>query len=77
MSPYRRAALLLIRLVAFGLMLFGLLQMGAYFYVKQMGKPPEDSLIMISLKTMPLVIGLIMLFKSSALAKRLTEDFEE
>lgn len=77
MSPYRRAALLLIRLVAFGFILFSILQMGAYFLMVRTDKTPEDSLVMISLKTIPLLIGLAVLIKSSAIAKKLTEDFEE
>ncbi|MBA4148251.1 MAG: hypothetical protein H0X66_09055 [Verrucomicrobia bacterium] len=76
MSPYRRAALLLIRLVAFGLMLFSILQMGAYFFLVRTGKTPDDSLVMISLKTLPLLIGFGLLIKSSSIAKRVTEDFE-
>ena len=77
MSPYRRAALLFIRLLAFGLMLFSALYLGAYFFALRTGKEPDESILLMSLKTVPLLIGFVLLVKSSAIARRLTEDLEE
>ncbi|MFN7140732.1 MAG: hypothetical protein ACK4UN_15455 [Limisphaerales bacterium] len=77
MSPYRRAALLLIRLVAFGLMLFSVLQVGAYFFLLRTGQSPTDGPFLLTLKVLPFLVGLYLLVKSSSIAKRLTEDFEE
>ncbi len=77
MSPYRKAALLLVRLTSFGLMLVGGLQLGAHLLLVRAGKTPPDSNLMIAFKSLPLLIGLILLFKGSAIARKLTEDFEE
>lgn len=77
MSPYRKSALLLVRLVAFGCLIFSLLQLGAYVMLKQAGKPLPDSPLMMSLKLLPLLVGLVLLVKGSAIARKLTEDFEE
>ena len=77
MNPYRKAALLLIRLVAFGFVMFGGLQAGLYFLMQKSGRKIEDGAVLMALKTLPLLIGLVLLIKSYAIAKRLTEDFEE
>lgn len=76
MSPYRKTALLLIRLVAFGCMLFSLLQLGAHLIALKAGKP-VDSTIVITLKSLPLVVGIVLMVKSYSIAKKLTEDFDE
>ena len=77
MSPYRRAALLFIRLIAFSLMLFSSLYLGAYFFASRAGNRPDDGIFLMSLKTLPLLIGLFLMIRSSAIAKKLTEDIEE
>lgn len=77
MNPYTRAALFLIRLIAFGFILTGALLLGAYFFSLKAGKHPEGGIISLSLKTLPLLVGLVLLFKSYAIARKLTEDFDE
>ena len=76
MNPYRKTALLLIRLIAFGCMLFGLLHVGAYMVAAKAGKG-VDRPLEIALKSLPLLVGLVLMFKSYSIAKRMTEDLED
>ncbi len=76
MNPYKKAALLLIRLVASGLMLFGLINIALYLlksFLNKSGVPIGRFLVM----AIPVLIGLVILTKSSAIATRLTQDFDE
>jgi len=77
MNPYTKAALFLIRLVAFGFILFSLLQLSTYLFYFFGEKKPAGSALSILLKTLPLVIGLVLLLKSYKIARKLTEDFDE
>jgi len=78
MNPYTRAALFLIRLIATGFILFTVLPVAAYLAVfLKSGKKPELSALSIFWQSLSLLIGLALLFKSNAIAKKLTEDFEE
>ena len=77
MSPYRRSALFLIRLVAFGLILFTVLWVALSVFASKAGKQPEAGWHVLALKVVPGVLGLFLFAKSGAIARRLTEDFEE
>jgi hypothetical protein len=77
MNPYRRSALFLIRLIAFGLALFTVLQLGAYVFYLKTNKKPADGRLAITLKIIPGLVGLGLMIKSGAIARKLTEDFDE
>ena len=77
MNPYRKAALLLIRLIAFGCIIFSMLQFGLYFLAKKTGNKVNESAPMLALKAVPFVVGFGLLLKGNAIARRLTEDFDE
>ena len=76
MNPYQQAALFLIRLVASGLMLFGFIYLGLYLFKSFLAKS-EVQIGSCLLSTIPVVIGLVILIKSSAIANRLTRNFDE
>lgn len=76
MNPYTKAASFVIRLIAFALILFGALPLGANYFASRQHKP-SAGIFWISLEIFSLLAGLVLLFKSGALAKKLTEDFEE
>ena len=76
MSPYKRAALLLIRLVASGFLLFGLLNL-SFYVLKHFLVKADLPVGRCLLSGIPVVIGLAILIKSSAIANRLTQDFDE
>lgn len=76
MNPYKKAALLLVRLIASGLMLFGLITLSLYLlksFVDKSDVPTGRCLLM----GIPVALGLAILVKSSAIAGRLTQDFDE
>ncbi len=76
MNPYRKAASFVIRMIAFGFILFGGLQLGAEFFARHQHKATTGN-FWIAMEILALLLGFILLFKSGALAKKLTEDFEE
>jgi hypothetical protein len=76
MNPYRRAALLLIRLVASGFILVGLMNL-AFYLLKPFLDKTEVQVTRCLLWGIPVVIGLVILIKSPAIASRLTQDFDE
>ena len=76
MNPYKKAALLLVRLIASGLMLFGVINIALYLLKSFLNKadvPVGRCLAM----GVPIVIGLVILTKSSTIAGRLTQDLDE
>ena len=76
MNPYTKAALFITRLVAFGFILFGALPLGADYLARRQNKP-SGSTLWLFLEILSLLVGFVLLFKSGAIAKKLTEDFEE
>jgi len=76
MNPYTKAALFITRLVAFGFILFGALPLGTDYLSRRQGNP-SGSALWLFLEILSLLIGFVLLLKSGAIAKKLTEDFEE
>ncbi|MEO6036371.1 MAG: hypothetical protein ABIQ35_14045 [Verrucomicrobiota bacterium] len=76
MNPYTKAASFVTRLVAFGFILFGALPLGAEYYARREHKPSGGTLWLF-LEIFSLLLGFVLLFKSGAIARKLTEDFEE
>lgn len=76
MNPYTKAAIFVIRLVAFAFVLFGALPLGANYFTR--GQTTQSgSMIWIFLEIFSLLLGFVLLFKSRDIAKKLTEDFDE
>jgi hypothetical protein len=76
MNPYRRIALTVIRLVAAGCLLISTLNLGLY-YLKTHQARDSMQIGRCLLLAIPLVIGILLLIKSTAIARRLTQDFDE
>ena len=76
MNPYRKAATLLIRLIALGLMIVPLILFGLdYFATKAQHIAP--STLSTFLKAGSALLGFILLFASGSIARRLTQDLDE
>jgi uncharacterized membrane protein HdeD (DUF308 family) len=76
MNPYTRAALFLIRLIAFAFILFGALELGAEYFAHRQHKAAGNAFWLFA-EVFSLLLGLVLLFKSGEIAKKLTEDFED
>ena len=76
MNPYTKAVRFIVRMIAFAFILFGALPLGADYLARGRNNPGSGKLWVL-LEVLSLVLGLILLFTSSAIAKKLTEDFEE
>jgi hypothetical protein len=76
MNPYRKGAAMLLRLVALGLVIFGGLNTWLEFLRERAGKGPPRVGFVVLFGALT-VAGLVLLVGSGALAKRLTEDFDE
>jgi hypothetical protein len=76
MNPYTKAALFIIRLVAFAFVLFGALPIGADYFARRQHKPTTGTLWLF-LEIFSVLLGIVLLIKSRELAKKLTEDFED
>jgi hypothetical protein len=74
-SPYAKAALFLIRLVACGLIVLGLLLCGADFYAPYLGRPVSRPIVL-ALKAVPALAGVALYAMSKAIAIHLTKDLE-
>lgn len=77
MSPYTKGALFLIRLVAFGLILFSAVLLSSYLFYLVTKKKPEGGTLAFALKGLPLIIGVVLWAKGHKLARKLTEDLDE
>ena len=86
-SPYAKAALFTIRLVACGLMIISLALYSTdiFLYLSHhysafsqyfSHEPPPSGTVMLVLKGIPMVLGLAVCIKSKALAVHLTKDLE-
>ena len=75
-DAYAKKARALVRLVAGGFMLVGALDVGLYWFKCQHEQTKPDAWHCVYL-SIPLVIGLIILLKTSALARRIEDWLEE
>jgi hypothetical protein len=76
MNPYKKIALMVIRLLGAGGFLIGVMNLSLYWFKNHHDKT-QVNVGRCLLLSIPLVIGLLLLVKSSALAHRLTRDFDE
>ena len=77
MNPYTKAALFLLRMIAFGFVLVSVLQLGSLVFYFAGPKKPVIDWVSVGLRSIPLLIGLVLLIKSYAIARKLTEHFDE
>ena len=76
MNPYRKGATLVLRLLALGIVVVGGLNVLLEFTRQRLGKG-DVSTVRCVLYGLLCLAGFVLLFLSGALAKRLTEDFDE
>jgi len=77
MDASQRGALLLVRLVAAGVMVIGLLDVGLYLTKCFMPKPPLPVEVRpIIVNSIPLVIGIVILIKAKAIANWIDDKLE-
>jgi hypothetical protein len=77
MNPYRRAALLFIRMVAFGFILLGLVYLVPDAFLAMKGRGGETRMGSIILKSVPVLFGIVIWIKSLSIARRLTEELDD
>jgi hypothetical protein len=74
-SPYTKAALFVLRLIAFGFVVTGFgLWAGDLFLLLR--HRPTAGPAMLALKGLPVLAGMILFWKSQGLAERLTKDLD-
>ena len=76
MNPYAKGVAMLLRLVALGMIVFGGLNAGLEFMRERLGKG-EASVSRCLMYGLLGLMGLVLLFGSGALARRLTRDLDE
>jgi hypothetical protein len=76
MSPIRRAARGIVRLIAVGLILIGGLSVGVEFASHRL-RGTDIHVGRCILWAVPVLIGTLVLFKSTTIAARLTEDLDD
>ena len=76
MNPYVKAVRFVVRMIAFAFILFGALPLGAEYLARGRNHQSTGKL-WILLEILSLLLGLVLLFTGGAIAKKLTEDFEE
>ncbi len=75
MSPYTKAALFLIRLIAAGFLICSLCLYSSDLFLWLAHRPPHRTIWLV-LKAVPLIIGLVIFWKSDDMAKQLTKDLD-
>jgi hypothetical protein len=75
MSPYAKAALSVLRLVAFGCIILSLAFYSSDYFL-YLSHRPLPSKAMLALKAAPFLIGIILYLTARPLALRLTRDLE-
>lgn len=75
MNPYCKAALFLIRVIACGIIILSVVYLGLDFLVEKTGKHANSELVFF--KIFCGFIGLVLLFTSNTIARKLTRDFDE
>ena len=76
MNPYYSKFLNLLRLLAGSFILVGALLLAAYVLKTRRDRAPLEAGRLVA-KAIPLVAGVVILIKSPAWARRLTQDFDE
>ena len=77
MSPYRKGALLVVRLVAFALVLFPALLAISDFFDSKLNPRNGFRFFSLAWKAVLFLAGMVLLLKSDAIAKKLTEDLDD
>jgi hypothetical protein len=75
MSPYAKAALFAIRLIATALILVSLALYSSDLYLWLSHHPPQN-IGALALKAVPLLAGLVLYWKSHDIAEQLTKDLD-
>jgi hypothetical protein len=75
MSPYAKAALSVLRLIAFGCIILSLAFYSSDYFLYLSHRPLPGS-GPLALKGVPLLAGLVLYWKGPALAARLTRDLD-
>jgi hypothetical protein len=75
LSPYTKAALFVIRVIAFGLIILSFCLYSTDLFLVLANRPLRTG-AGLALKGLPLVAGLILYWKSDGIAKKLTKDLE-
>lgn len=76
MNPYTKAAQFLIRLVGFGFLIVSIVLLSGNL-VLMLADRPTDTSGALALEAMPFLIGAVVLWKSTTLARSLTRDLGE
>jgi hypothetical protein len=74
-SPYTKAALSVIRMIAAGFVILSLCLFSPDLFLWLANRPLHHPLVLV-LKAIPLVLGLVIFWKSDDFAKRLTKDLD-
>jgi len=74
-SPYAKAALFVIRLIATAFIICSLCFYSTDLYLWFSRHPPQNA-AMLALKAVPMLIGLALFWKSHPIAKHLTKDLD-
>ena len=75
MNPYYRAIVFVIRLVAFGFILVGAIQLAsAAFFVVGNADLPVGKMVLYSI---PILLGIVLLMRSGAVAEWISEMLED
>ena len=77
MSPYRKGALLVVRLVAFALVLVPGLLVISDFFDSKLHHGSGSNVFSLAWKGALFIAGTMLLIKSDAIAKKLTEDLDD
>lgn len=75
-DPYNRMAVTVVRLVAAGFLIVGAMNLGLYWF-KSHHDHTEMNILRCAWLSIPLVIGLVILIKSSALARWVDQFMDE
>lgn len=77
MNPYWRGAQFLIRLTAAGLIMWSAIEIGLRVFAKLLHRAYTGGFWSWIIMVVPLLAGLVLMFKSRSLARKLTEDFDD
>ncbi len=77
MNPYTKAVLSVLRLVAAGLILTSLVYLSSFVFFAVGRKASGEGFFPVMLKGVPMILGVILWMRSYAIARKLTEDFDD